>query len=862
VGEIGRQIASILDLDELLRQMVDLLEGAFGYRYVYILLLDEDSNELVARAGAGPGRVLEGTRIPIGAGSINACVARTGKPLLANDVSREPMYLLLEEIADTRSELTVPIKVKGQVIGTLDVQSSELNAFDESDLATLQTLADQAAIAIETARLFAETAGRSNDLALLLDTSTAISSTLNLDQILETVAQQITTSLVATFCRISLLDKVGEDLVIRAVSPIRDRGMENGLGRRCPLAMAPLHRQVIETGKPVVLRLDEPESALSDEESKMTLSERVKSAALIPLIVGGRVLGIISLGEERSWERSPFSPEKVGLCQSIARQAAVAIENARLYEETQQRLQELAILMESGAMAVSSLNLKELLGKAAELMTLSIGVEACGISSWKKGEGVVRTLAEYSSAIQVVRGGATYRLDDYPATAQLLHSGQPFQVRVDDPTADERERAFLEAWPMKSLLALPIAGENGVVGLMELYDGQRTRTFGPEEIARGQAWAEQMAPFVERTPALKGEGEKEPSRALRQLMVQVMHDLDLAWCVISHWDRTGEQVVTVAECGDVIWPREAGASYPVADYPATAHVLHQRQPIVVRLDDPLADERERALFEEEGWGAMLSLPMMVRDEVIGLVELFDRQPRSFTTAEIELSQTLANQAAIALENARSQEELQRSFERLQRTLEGTVKALASAIEMRDRYTAGHQRRVAQLACAIANEMGLPEEQIEGLRMAGLIHDLGKITVPAEILSKPGRLDDIEYGLIKAHPQIGHDVLKTIDFPWPVAQIVLEHHERMDGSGYPQGLKGEEILLEARILAVADVVEAMASFRPYRPALGVDKSLEEISQNRDILYDPGVVDACLKLFTENRFEFEQSKEVDE
>ena len=203
---------------------------------------------------------------------------------------------------------------------------------------------------------------------------------------------------------------------------------------------------------------------------------------------------------------------------------------------------------------------------------------------------------------------------------------------------------------------------------------------------------------------------------------------------------------------------------------------------------------------------------------------------------------------------RAEEELRRSYVQLRRALGGTVNTLVSVIEMKDPYTAGHQWRVTQLACAIAKEMGLPEEQIEGLRMAGLIHDLGKISIPAEILSKPGRLSDIEWGMIKAHPKVSYDILKEIDFPWPVAEIVLQHHERLDGSGYPQGLSGKGMLMKTRILAVADVVEAMASFRPYRPARGIDKALEEISQNRDVLYDAEVVDVCLKLFTEKGFKF--------
>ncbi len=177
------------------------------------------------------------------------------------------------------------------------------------------------------------------------------------------------------------------------------------------------------------------------------------------------------------------------------------------------------------------------------------------------------------------------------------------------------------------------------------------------------------------------------------------------------------------------------------------------------------------------------------------------------------------------------------------------------LESKDPYTSGHQQRVAALARSIAQEMGLSGNQVDGLRMAANVHDLGKIAVPAEILSKPTKLNDIEFDLIKIHPQTGYDILKDIDFPWPLAQIVLQHHERINGSGYPQGLKGEEILLESRILAVADVVEAIASHRPYRPAYEIDVALDEISKNRSILYDPEVVDACLRLFKEKGFKLE-------
>jgi PAS domain S-box-containing protein/putative nucleotidyltransferase with HDIG domain len=203
----------------------------------------------------------------------------------------------------------------------------------------------------------------------------------------------------------------------------------------------------------------------------------------------------------------------------------------------------------------------------------------------------------------------------------------------------------------------------------------------------------------------------------------------------------------------------------------------------------------------------------------------------------------------------AQEEAKNATERLVKAMEDTMQAMAMIVEMRDPYTAGHQRRVTQLACTIARQIGLSEEQITGLRLAGLIHDIGKVRVPAEILTNPDGLSEAEFTMIKMHPLLGYEILKTMDLPWPIAQIVHQHHERMDGSGYPSGLSGEDIILEARVLAVADVVEAIASHRPYRPARGVDKALEEISQQRGRLYDPRVVDACLKLFKEKQFKLE-------
>jgi putative nucleotidyltransferase with HDIG domain len=201
----------------------------------------------------------------------------------------------------------------------------------------------------------------------------------------------------------------------------------------------------------------------------------------------------------------------------------------------------------------------------------------------------------------------------------------------------------------------------------------------------------------------------------------------------------------------------------------------------------------------------------------------------------------------------AEEKLEQTLEILKRAVGTTIQILVYALESRDPYTAGHQSRSANLASAIATEMGLDQDKIEGIHMAGIVHDIGKITIPAEILIKPTKLTNLEFSLIKQHSRNGYEMLKNVESPWSLAEIVYQHHERMDGSGYPRNLKGDEILLESRIMVVADVVEAMASHRPYRPALGIEAALEEIEKNKGILYDDAVVDACLILFREKGYQ---------
>jgi response regulator RpfG family c-di-GMP phosphodiesterase len=309
----------------------------------------------------------------------------------------------------------------------------------------------------------------------------------------------------------------------------------------------------------------------------------------------------------------------------------------------------------------------------------------------------------------------------------------------------------------------------------------------------------------------------------------------------------------------------AGYRCFVADNPHKALAILEQQPIDVLVSDirmPDMSGIELGQIVKSRFGAdVIIMTGFIGD--FNYEDIVEQGASDFIQKPVRIAEFIARLKRVLSERAAKYElkqtlvQSQLNLDKFQRAMEGIVQAISVAVEMRDPYTAGHQQRVADLACAMAQLMEVRQDDIYGLRMASVIHDLGKITVPAGILSKPGRLSTLEYELIKNHVQAGYDILKRIEFPWPIADIILQHHERLDGSGYPQGLKQDQIMQLARILAVADVFETIASHRPYRPALGLQPAIDEIRANRGILYDPQVVDVCLTLVEDGTFDFESA-----
>lgn len=373
------------------------------------------------------------------------------------------------------------------------------------------------------------------------------------------------------------------------------------------------------------------------------------------------------------------------------------------------------------------------------------------------------------------------------------------------------EKHILKRYKIKSLLAIPLISMEKLAGFVSFHNVQRTDVWNNGDMALLKVFAEIIGNALER---------KRTEDFLRES------------------EEKYRSVVEKASDGIVILQNEMikFINPRLADMWGgdVSEMLNRRFTEFIHPDElPKVFERYKKRMAGENVPPIYETALVRKDGSILNVEL---------NAGISQYQgRKADQVFVRDISERKQAQTWR------KVLEGAIEAIAMTLEMRDPYTAGHQQRVARLACAIAKEMELPQQQIDGLRIAGLIHDLGKVTVPAEILSKPSKLTETEFSIIKNHPRVAYDILKKIDFPWPVADIVLQHHEYLDGSGYPQGLKGGDILLEARILTVADIVEAMASHRPYRPALGIDRALDEIRYGKGQKFDAAVVDACLKVF---------------
>ncbi len=686
IAEVGRTIAAILDVDTLLSRVVDLIAQNFGYYIVHVFEVDADTGYAVFKASTGEAdRLLkeEGFRLRIGEEGVIGWVAQSGQPLMANDVNKEPRYYFHPVTAGTRSELAVPIRLGEKIIGVLDVQSEELDAFDESDLATLETLADQLAVVIENARLFEGERRKATQLAVINEVGRKAISILDLHEMLEEVARSICSGFNYYNVSLFLVDKERHEAIMEAVTGGFEHIAPGGYRQSLDKGIIGL---VIRTGRSWLANdvSQDPYYIKGFLEEPLT-----KSELCVPIKLGGDVIGALDI---QSVHLNAFDETDVMGMETLSGQIAIAIENARLYEETKRLA-------------------------ATDPLT---GV-------WNRRHIQERLGIEVARARRFGHELSVLVMD--------IDKLKLFNDTYGHPAGDKVIRTVAEA-------VLTSCREVDVVGR---YGGDEFAVILPEAGAQGATMvAGRILAALKRESFAALDGTKVPIRV----------------------------------------------SIGAASYPSDSDEA-----------DRLFSLADAAMYRVKVAGGGQFASLMVGPEGVP-------------------------------------EELTAPFD--------VLLGLLIAVDTKDRYTFKHSQEVTERALALAQKVGLSEEEMRALEIAGKLHDIGKIGIPTNVLRKPGALTPEEWRMIREHPHLGYLILQQLPQMEVILDAVLHHHERWDGKGYPDEMEGEQIPKLARMLAIADAYSAMLTDRPYRKALSEEEALQEIQNCAGTQFDPELAELFVDL----------------
>jgi GAF domain-containing protein/ActR/RegA family two-component response regulator len=661
VNQVARQAASILDLDQLLQETATAIQQSFNYHNVALSLLDEAASELevLAIAGGFADVATPGYRQAVGEG-MTGWTAKAGQSLLVNDVGQEPRYVpgFLEEPL-TKSELCVPLKLAGKVIGVLDVQETQLNAFDETDLLAMETLADQIAVAIESAQLFGETKRRFEETTALYQTSLDITAQLGMTELLKSIVERAVTLLRAETGSIYLYDLEREELSLAIGYDYTEKYVGTTLKPGEGMA-----GKVIQTGEPLIVddyRTWEGRAAVYEADQPFT------AVLEVPLKWRERIIGVLAINADA--QTRTFDQDDVWLATLFANQAAVAIENARLYERITERMVEATVLHRVSNILMRTLNLEQLLEDILEVLQRSLGYSHCAILLPDGGteELYIKVARGY---LQATGEGLRIKIGQEGITGWVAASGVP--LNVPDVTKDERYVEGVKG--TRSEIAVPMLVGEQVVGVLDVQSTE-VNAFGEDDLRTLSSVAAQAAIAIERARLFQEARRRSREQAtlfqasaavlstlhvgevLYEVARQTTLAIDTTSARVCQWNEAERTVTVIAE---YITPQasqkelvsDLGTVYPVKDS-RVFQSLRDRQPLTVRLTDPEISEAVRNRLEEFGGNTLLYLPLAVREQVIGYVEVWEsRRKRHFTQEEIDLCQAIGNQAAIAIENAR------------------------------------------------------------------------------------------------------------------------------------------------------------------------------------------------------------------
>ncbi len=841
--QVAMASSTATSIDALIERVVDIISDTLYPLTCGVALLSENKEEIFIHPASHGAKHYIGVSKPVSIG-IMGKVIRSGRAIRLGDVKQDEAYI--EATPGVQSELCVPIKKGDEIIGVINVESKEANAFSEADERLLYTVAGNLATAIEKLRLLESEQRRRQEAELLREATAAMTASLDLSTLYEALLENLAKIVPYDSASITLLEK--DDLVI-----VAGRGLPEGhtwIGKRFPGAAK--WEEIFSNHKPLIMADAQADARFEAWEG----TEYIRGWMGVPMVSQGRIIGLLNIDSRRV---NAFDAREALLAQTFANSAAVAIENARLFEAAQHHLRESESLRMTAETITSLLDTHEVLN--AVLDNLSAVVPYDGATVFLlEGKQVRLTAAKGLPNVQETISKLLPA--DNPLLQDIWNNGQP--LIIGNAQMDERLKAWGKAEHVYHWMGVPLISHGEIIGCIAMYS-QRMETYTQHEAALAMAFAHQAAVALENARLYE-----RTKKQVRQLTV--LRNIDTA--ISSSFDLKVTLNIllthTVEELGvdaAIIWiylPTLHGLSYHTSigftnkyAFPRTplrieeglaGQVIFQRNLIHVtdlpnRLQEvcqPVAEEKFQTYF---------GIPLINKGEVHGVLELYARSPLFPDTDWLSYLHTLAGQAAIAIDNAQLFRDLQRSNQELTLAYDTTLEGWGKALELRDKETEGHTRRVTAMTLELARRMGIEGEQLTHILRGSLLHDIGKMGIPDHILNKPGPLTPEEWVIMRQHPQYAYDLLSPIPYLRPALDIPYCHHERWDGSGYPRGLKGEEIPLAARIFAVVDIWDALLFDRPYRLAWDNDKVISYLRSKSGSELDPKIVEIFLQLLSE-------------
>lgn len=835
------------DLVNLATEIVQVVTREFQLADCGVLLVDETHQHLTRVAHAGEHQVAASARLPLDGAGLTVAAFRSGEIVYAPDVRADARYVAAVE--QTRSELVIPLRVGSRVIGVLDLQSPEPDAFDERAQRIVAAYSERAALALENARLLEETRRRLAEFEAVHRLSSALRTASSRSEMLPIILDQVQELLQVNDAAFIHHDPVSGESLIEVA-----RGFwEQKVGLRLPRGQGVVGT-VLSTGQPYVSQ----EAQRDPQVIRELIGEHMLAVAAVPLVARNRVIGALGVGS-----RQPLSSPQVRLFITLADIAANAIQRASLHDQTQRRAEQLAIVSQVGQVLAETLEPVHIYERLQEvIMRLLPDTITLFISLYDEAQEQVAYVFGVQAGVRLdVSALGTMPLEPggQGTQSEAIYTRQP--IIIPDLGAHLETIGIGGGAIGESALCVPMVVKGRVMGVVQV----RSETVGRYTQLEAELLslvANAAGAALESARLLsESQSRLEQLQALRAIDMAITGAVDVRVILNILLDHVVSQLHVDAAAVLLLNPHsqvlehaasrgfrtraiERSRIRPGEGYAGRAAL--ERRMMSVNDLNAVTDFVRAPLLIGEGLQAYYGLPLVSKGKLKGVLEVFHRTGLTPDHDWLEFLETLAGQAAIAVDNAGLFDELQRFNVELTVAYDATIEGWSRALDLRDKETEGHSQRVTEMTLRLARAMGFSEAELVHVRRGALLHDIGKMGVPDSILLKPGPLTPDEWAIMRQHPTFAYEMLSPIAYLRPALEIPYSHHEKWDGTGYPRGLKSEQIPLAARIFAVADVWDALRSDRPYRPGWPVDKIREHIRAQAGKHFDPQVVNVFLTL----------------